>query len=92
MHHFTFWTWIISRFIRTWLYKDLKIWNIVQKCQKCQICVIYENLDCLRELIFFLNYQQHKVGISGNYYFPFISTVKHLLCTFKFGGKYNLNI
>ena len=22
--------------------------NFVQKCQKCQICVIYENLDCLR--------------------------------------------
>ena len=27
MHHFTFWTWMISRFNRTWLHKDLKVWN-----------------------------------------------------------------
>ena len=25
--------------------------NFVQKCQKCQICVIYENLDCGYSLI-----------------------------------------
>ena len=85
MHHFTFWTWIISRFNRAWLYKDQKIWNfqhmldwhqtckpvmvsavlleatlillihldanLVQKWQKCQICVIYENL-CLFTYVF----------------------------------------
>ena len=75
MHHFTFWTWIVSRFNRAWLFKDLKILklsthvclaqldrhqtckpvmvsvlrhlaaNFVQKWQKCQICVIYENLE-----------------------------------------------
>ena len=27
MHHFAFWTWIISKLNRAWLYKDLKIWD-----------------------------------------------------------------
>ena len=40
---------------------------------------------------FFLNYQQHKVGISGNYFFPYISFVKFIIATYKFNGKVKLN-
>ena len=36
MHHFTFCIWIISRFNRVWLFKDLKIWN----CQLISIRLI----------------------------------------------------
>ena len=32
---------------------------------------------------FFLNYLQHKVGISGNYFFPFVSFVKYIMVTHK---------
>ena len=34
----------------------------------------------------FLNYQQHKVGISANYFFPFIPFRKFITVTHKFGG------
>ena len=39
---------------------------------------------------FSLNYQQHKVGISANYIFPFISFVKFIKIIRKFGRKYYL--
>ena len=34
---------------------------------------------------FFLNYRQHKIGISASYFFPFISFVKFIVVTHKFG-------
>ena len=36
---------------------------------------------------FFLNCRQHKVGISANFFFPFISIVKLIMISYKFGGK-----
>ena len=39
---------------------------------------------------FLLNYQQHKFGISANYFIPFISIVKFIMVTYKFSWKYNL--
>ena len=36
---------------------------------------------------FFLNYQQHKVGISVNYFFTFISFVKFIVVIHKFDGN-----
>ena len=32
-------------------------------------------------------YKQHKIGISINYFFPFISLVEIILVTYKFHGK-----
>ena len=43
--------------------------------------------DFLPTFVFFLNYQQHKVGISANYFFPFISMVRFIVVAHKFGGK-----
>ena len=31
--------------------------NFVQKCQKCQICVIYENLEWEWEIVYFIHYR-----------------------------------
>ena len=36
---------------------------------------------------FFQNYEQHKFGISANYFFPFISFAKCIVVTDIFGGK-----
>ena len=35
----------------------------------------------------FLNYKQHKVIISGEYFFPFASFVTSIIVTDKFGEK-----
>ena len=36
---------------------------------------------------FSLNYQQYRVGISMNHFFPFVSFVTFVIVTHKFGGK-----
>ena len=40
----------------------------------------------------FRNYQQHKIDISPNYIFPFISFVKFVPITDQFGGKMLINL
>ena len=39
---------------------------------------------------FFINYGQHKVGISDNHFIPFVSFVTIIVVTHKFGAKYYL--
>ena len=41
----------------------------------------------LHPVKFLLNYQKHKVDISGNYFFPFISYVKFIVVTYTLAGK-----
>ena len=36
---------------------------------------------------FLLNYQQHKVGVSAIYFFPFISFVELIIVIHMFSGK-----
>ena len=45
-----------------------------------------------KELIeeFSLNYQHHKVGISADYLFPFISFVKFIVFNNKFFGQFTI--
>ena len=38
-------------------------------------------------IIFFLNYQQHKVGTSGNYFLPFVCFITFTVFTYMFGRK-----
>ena len=42
--------------------------------------------------LFFLTYQQHKLGIPANYFFPFISIVKSIKLAYEFGEKVLLDL
>ena len=42
--------------------------------------------------LFFLTYQQHKLGIPANYFFPFISIVKSIKVAYEFGEKVLLDL
>ena len=48
---------------------------------------MFESKNISKKMEFFLNYQQHKIGISAKYFFPFISFVIFIVITHRFGGK-----
>ena len=57
---------------------NLQVCDVIRVFLKCTKLAIFE---------FFPNYQQHKVGISGNHFFPFVSFVSFILVTHNFVGK-----
>ena len=65
--------------------------NVCQKTTKktFEFNILWEKSPCNTPIETFLNYKQHKVGISGNHFFPFDSFVIFITCilTHKFAGK-----
>ena len=78
------------QFFRNLYHSGTNFYNVYyyQKRKKKTISLsIIDNASLKSAVEFSLNYQQQKVGISANYFFPFICFVIFVLVTHKFAGK-----
>ena len=48
---------------------------------------VYPIFNWLLNTRVFLNYHQHKLDFSANYFFPFISFIEFIIVTHNFDGK-----
>ena len=66
---------------------DAVMFAKTQQQKNFEFNILWEKGPCNVPIETFLNYQQHKVGISGNHFFPFDSFVIFIIVTHKFAGK-----